>query len=72
MADADVVHENITGGCLCGKVRYNTKFPTADSWPPQVSLRLSDTTFLLDNDENFHLRSPIPVSVPNAGNRPGL
>ena len=27
-------HEPITGGCLCGQVRYTISFPTEDTWPP--------------------------------------
>ena len=34
MATQSPAHEPITGGCLCGQVRYTISFPTADSWPP--------------------------------------
>ena len=37
MASTYDVHENITGGCLCGKIRYEISFPAAASWPPEVS-----------------------------------
>lgn len=30
-------HEPITGGCLCGQVRYIINFPTAGTWPPNSS-----------------------------------
>jgi len=34
MATKSPAHEPITGGCLCGQVRYTINFPSADSWPP--------------------------------------
>ena len=28
--------EKISGGCLCGSIRYDIKFPEGTSWPADV------------------------------------
>ncbi|KAL9020420.1 MAG: hypothetical protein Q9185_002295 [Variospora sp. 1 TL-2023] len=35
MAILQEAKDSITGGCLCGAVRYTLDFPKGSSWPPQ-------------------------------------
>lgn len=35
--------EKITGGCLCGSVRYDMTFPEGTSWPADVSQSITST-----------------------------
>ncbi|KAI9872940.1 MAG: hypothetical protein M1830_001039 [Pleopsidium flavum] len=34
MSSPEPLHPPITGGCLCGQVRYTIHFPAGSKWPP--------------------------------------
>ena len=38
--------ETVSGGCLCGAVRYEISFDGEGSWPPEVSIAYSLMCFL--------------------------
>ncbi|KAI4093194.1 MAG: hypothetical protein LQ344_003021 [Seirophora lacunosa] len=38
MAILQEARDSVTGGCLCGAVRYTVDFPKGSNWPPQSHL----------------------------------
>ncbi len=59
----------VTGGCLCGAVRYILHFTKDSPWPPGVTLLARSKKNRGIRDIN-DLKSPTTANAPNVENGP--
>lgn len=60
----------ITGGCLCGSVRYAIEYPAGSQWPPDVRIPTPFNFDLANKAPPLTYPRRIHANAPNVANSP--